>query len=32
MKKFFLYAIAALAFLVSCTEEVDTSSRYVFKE
>ena len=32
MKKYFLSAIAALTFLASCTEEIDTSSRYVFKE
>ena len=32
MKKYFLYALAAMTFMVSCTEEIDTSSRYVFKE
>ena len=32
MKKYLLYAIAAIALMVSCKEEVDTSSRYVFKE
>ena len=32
MRKSLLYAIAAITFMVSCTEDVDTSSRYVFKE
>ena len=32
MKKYLLYAIAAITTMVSCTENVDTSARYVFKE
>ena len=32
MKKYLLYALAAIAFITSCTEEIDTSARYVFKE
>ena len=33
MRKHLLYAIAAIALIMaSCTEEIDTSARYVFKE
>ena len=32
MRKYLLYAVAAVTFMVSCTEEIDTSARYVFKE
>ena len=32
MKKYLLYALAAVTFMASCTEQIDTSSRYVFKE
>lgn len=33
MKKYVLYALAAISFaMASCTEDIDTSSRYVFKE
>ena len=33
MRKHLLYVIAAIALVMaSCTEEIDTSARYVFKE
>ena len=32
MKKYILSALAAVSILASCTEDIDTSARYVFKE
>lgn len=32
MKKYLLSALAALTIITSCTEDIDTSARYVFKE
>ena len=32
MKNYFLYVLAALTLCISCTEDIDTSSRYVFKD